>query len=53
MRKPVRIVCEVPPNWDGFCPQCKRGADGFGCWVWCDCGGKKPRGGKKKPEVTP
>ena len=33
----VRVVCPVPPKWDGRCPDCGRGADGFVNGVWCDC----------------
>ena len=43
---PVRVVCKVPKKWDGFCPDCKRGADGFGDEVWCDCEALGPGGGK-------
>lgn len=33
----MRVVCQVPTAWDGYCPSCRRGADGFLNGVWCDC----------------
>ena len=40
---PIRIVGKIPRGWDGFCPDCRRGADGFGDQIWCDCAPKKAR----------
>jgi hypothetical protein len=40
-KKPVRRVARATKNWGGFCPACGRGADGFGGWIWCDCGARE------------
>lgn len=48
-RGPVRVVCPVPKNWNGYCPECKRGADGFTDGIWCDC--LPPKQKKKKKKV--
>lgn len=44
----IRLVKIVPrKTWDGYCPDCRRGADGLLCvntkylQVWCDCRSKR------------
>lgn len=32
----------MTPAWDGFCPNCKRGADAIAGKVWCDCPWHEP-----------
>lgn len=42
-RRPVRKVAKVTKDWNGYCPKCGRGADGFAEWIYCDCDETTPR----------